>query len=157
MVNINVEKILAKYADIILKQMKHVLIQENRRASGKFINSLGYKIGPRSIEFFGEEYGKYIQTGRRPGKQPPIEPIVAWLKVKKVSIGNGRLRPMVKRGRKAPSENQIRGQAYVISRAIGRRGTKGTDFMKIMKTEKEKILQEVKEYYIDLIYKSIGK
>lgn len=53
-------------------------------------------------------YGRPVEDGRKPGTMPPVEAIEIWV-IRKLGI--------------APPES--RGVAFVIARAIGRRGTQG--------------------------------
>lgn len=59
-------------------------------------------------------YGLPVETGRAPGKLPPIDAIEYWLKRKQL----------------AP-EGNTRQVAYLIARAIGRRGTKGAFMFRV--------------------------
>lgn len=148
---VDVTKILEKYADIVADQMKEILIKHNKKASGNFINSITYKISDKEIVFSGDSYGEYILNGRKAGKQPPLQPIINWLRVKKFSIGNGKYRSMIKKGKRGNTEAQIKSKAYVIARSIGKKGTKGVDFTTPIKQANVKLLEEVRQYYIDKI------
>lgn len=68
--------------------------------------------GIRGELFSPLNYSGAVEHGRRPGKQPPIEPIQLWV---------------VRKGIAPPDE--ARGVAYVIARAIGKRGTKGAKML----------------------------
>lgn len=56
-------------------------------------------------------YALFVERGRKPGKMPPLGPILKWVKQKKVVAVSGR-------------EAQI-AIARLIQRKIGRKGTKG--------------------------------
>ena len=64
------------------------------------------------------EYYKYINGGhkvrRGPGKQPPIEPIIKWIKEKRII-------PLNKKGKAIP----IRSLAFSIAKKIARKGMIG--------------------------------
>ena len=66
-----------------------------------------------SVSFNLEEYWKYVEYGRGPGKRPPIDAIERWIKVKPIIPDpiNGRV----------PTTKQL---AFLISRKIGMEGTK---------------------------------
>ena len=61
-----------------------------------------------------QNYWKYVEYGRGPGKRPPMEAILDWIKVK----------PVIPRERDGvlPTEKQL---AFLISRSIGKKGIKG--------------------------------
>lgn len=61
--------------------------------TGKVTNACGYAV--------------YVEYGRGPGKPPPLEPIMLWAKRKGL----------------AAEERELRSVAFLIARAIGRRGT----------------------------------
>lgn len=65
-----------------------------------------------SVIFELEDYWKYVEYGRRPGKRPPINVIEEWIRVKPVipNAINGQI----------PDTKQL---AYLIARKIGRDGT----------------------------------
>lgn len=89
-------------------------LQESR-ASGRLENFTTYidlNNERLSIVFELEDYWKYVEYGRDPGKMPPISAIENWIKVKPVvpNSVNG----------KVPDTRQL---AYLIARKIGREGT----------------------------------
>lgn len=65
-----------------------------------------------SVSFELEDYWKYVEYGRGPGKQPPIDKIEEWIRVKPIIPNpiNGKI----------PDTRQL---AYLIARKIGREGT----------------------------------
>jgi hypothetical protein len=54
-------------------------------------------------------YAPFVEYGRKPGKQPPVDAIVRWIAQKPVDIG----------------DRDIRSVAFMIARKIGKRGVKG--------------------------------
>lgn len=98
---------------------KRSLIRDGKQASGNLVNS----IKPLTIEYANSkmsasisvaDYWKYVEKGRKPGKFPPVDAILSWIRIKPVLP-----RPM--NGLKAPSENQL---AFLIGRKIARDGIK---------------------------------
>lgn len=63
--------------------------------------------GIRGEVFSTLSYASAVEAGRRPGKMPPIEPIRLWVVRKGIASGD-----------------DARSVAFMIARAIGRRGTK---------------------------------
>lgn len=88
------------------------------------------------------EYWKYIEYGRRPGKQPPLEKIASWISVKRIA-------PSTTKG--APS---IKGLAFVIARKIGREGLPAHNYMQkaFDKTSIEGVSSAVLEQIKDKIH-----
>ena len=98
---------------------KSLLMRDGKKASGNLINSIrNVDIAFQNREITGEislaSYWKYVEYGRRPGKFPPLQNILDWIKIKPVI-------PRPVNGLKAPSEKQL---AFLISRKIARDGIK---------------------------------
>ena len=97
-----------------------------------------------------EDYWKYVEYGRGPGKMPPIDAIAQWIKVKPVIPDpiNG----------KVPDTRQL---AFLIARKIGREGIEGryplrktvySDKMEaIINDIKTEITKQLKQQFIDSI------
>lgn len=80
---------------------------------GLLRGSIGHAIFGSPPDFYGEVstpilYAAPVEFGRRPGKWPPIGAIRAWVVRKQIATGD--------------EADQV---AFLIARAIGRRGTKG--------------------------------
>ena len=65
-----------------------------------------------SVSFELEDYWKYVEYGRGPGRMPPIDKIEDWIRVKPIipNSQNGKI----------PDTRQL---AFLIARKIGREGT----------------------------------
>lgn len=115
---INTKKYLFKYGSEVVNEMKTRLRTLNKIATGKLINSLGFKIkeGADEVEFdfVSVNYSKYVDKGRRPGKRPPLRKIQEWCRVKGIP----------KRA------------AYPIAKKIGERGIKITNFYTLSTTRR---------------------
>ena len=98
-------------------------------ATGRFAG--GWKVKPTASPFVVHAYNdaphaKFVEYGRRPGKPPPVSVIAAWVRIK-LRVGpavNSKTGRPTKRGERDPDAG-IRGLAFVIARAIGRRGLRG--------------------------------
>jgi len=92
-------------------------------ATGNLRNSLKYTLKNKRLTFTSTaEYGYIVEYGRRKGaRMPPIEPILRWMKVKKIRLRN-------KKGFVKETPERRRALAFVIARKIGREGTKPTMF-----------------------------
>lgn len=101
----------------------------NRYASGKLYDSLTFKAsvqgGKPFIKFTTnststKQYADIVEFGRRPGATPPpIEPIIQWMKIRKIKLRNAK-NEFIKF-----SEAAQRNAATQIAKAIGRNGTPG--------------------------------
>lgn len=112
----NLENAINNFISDFINTYKGLLIRDNKKATGDLIRS----IRPISIEFETNKYSgsislayywKYVEYGRRPGKFPPQNKILDWIKIKPVI-------PRPVNGIK-PTEKQL---AFLISRKIARDG-----------------------------------
>jgi len=100
----------------------------NAVASGTLEKSLAYrlKIKGSSINVSVYAKGKASQyflareNGRKPGKQPPVDAILEWMRIKPI-----KLRDKESGKFKKPTEALKRQVAFLIARKIGRDGIKG--------------------------------
>ena len=100
----------------------------NAVASGTLEKSLAYrlKIKGKSIDISIYAKGKASQyflareNGRKPGKQPPVDAILDWIRIKPI-----KLRDKESGKFKKPTEQLKRQVAFLIARKIGRDGIKG--------------------------------
>lgn len=97
---------------------RNTLRQEGKVASGELVNfttSIAQDDKWFSVVFNLPDYWKYVENGRRAGKQPPLEAILNWITVKPIV-------PKPIRNR-VPSTKQL---AFLIARKIGNEGIKPT-------------------------------
>lgn len=125
----NLQVTLAQFIQDLIQTYKSFLIRDGKKASGNLIKS----IRPLDIEYSNKQmtlsislasYWKYVENGRRPGKFPPMNKILEWIKIKPVIP-----RPM--NGLKPPTKPQL---AFLIARKIARDGIKpGNQFEEALK------------------------
>ena len=133
---------LVDYLELIAKQIREDLISELKRnkKDGKIDKSLKVV-----VEVFGttykvimkiEDYFKYIESGRRPGRRmPPVQPILDWT-IKK------RIKPLDKNIKQKTL-------AYIIAKSIGKKGIKPVPMLdKVLKTN----MKDFKAQIEKLIY-----
>ena len=94
------------------------------------------------VIFLLPEYWQYVEYGRRAGKQPPIEAIEEWIRVKPII-------PYAING-KVPDTRQL---AFLIARKIGREGTEGKKPLTnaMYSDNAENIIQEVKQAFANQV------
>lgn len=112
----NLEKALNNFISDFINTYKGLLIRDDKKASGDLLRSIKpIEINFESSKYTGSislaYYWKYIEYGRRPGKFPPPNKILDWVKIKPVI-------PRPVNGIK-PTEKQL---AFLISRKIARDG-----------------------------------
>jgi len=113
---------LEKAGQRIVDRMVDTLFENRSVISGNLARSLGYEVEENSKGGYslfitddsgqgrgGYNYGLSVDQGleRKPGKQPPVQPIIEWLKLRSISI---------------PSGFTTQSFAFVIARSIGKKG-----------------------------------
>ena len=111
-----VDEILHKYGERIVKQLSEDIKNKplTRRggksfvanASGNLAESLRYEVSNGTLKVYANHYIYQLVFGRKPGKRPPREVIVQWIKDKGIQ-----------------SDIPIQSLAYLIQRSIGENGT----------------------------------
>lgn len=94
------------------------------------------------VIFLLPKYWEYLEYGRRAGKQPPIEAIEEWIRVKPII-------PYAVNG-KVPDTRQL---AFLIARKIGWEGTEGRKPLTnaMYSDTVENIIQEIKQAFANQI------
>lgn len=135
----NIENGLKEFGQDFVLSLAFVLRNLDKRASGKLISSLNYRLVTLvqnvnyQIEIYGASHFKFVNEGRNPGKQPPLNKIQQWCKINNIPV-------------KA---------AYPIAQKIGRFGIPPTnalqtalkqiDFVALEKSIDKIVLEEIKK------------
>lgn len=111
----NLQRVLGEFAQELRNTYQDNLIRDDKIASGNLLNSIDYKVqyDDRAIwvELHLEDYYKWVENGRGPGKFPPPDKILEWIRIKPVIPDD--------RGGKLPTEQQL---AYLIGKKIAEEG-----------------------------------
>ena len=114
------EGVLEEYGTEVCERYRAELAEQGKNASGVLSGSVRYIVKKETtvyaVDLSLAEYWKYVEYGRRPGKFPPPDKILEWIRVKPVLP-----RPM--ENGKLPTDQQL---AYLIGRKIARDGIKPT-------------------------------
>ena len=121
---------------------------------GQLYRTLSYSVKMENsswlISISLEEYWKYIEYGRRPGKMPPVSDIENWIKVKQILP-----RPITLKSGKSvvPTIPQL---SFLIARKIGRDGIRPRPFFKqSFEDAKREFLQKIEEAILADIKESL--
>lgn len=92
-------------------------------SSGKSASSIRKDVEETSGQLFGSSYFYQQKHGRKPGKFPPIDDILNWIRAK--GIQPGMYQPTPKTGQKIPKPRQMteRQLAFLFAQKIAREGT----------------------------------
>lgn len=153
----NLLNALSEYKDAVAVHYKDRLVADDKKATGQLINSISteIKVGSDTFEVVLNvvDYFKYVEEGRKPGKFPPVDKILSWIKVKPVIP-----RPI---NGKLPTEQQL---AFLIGRKIATEGIEAghqlRDTVQAINAEfipkLEAALQEDFDAYAIKVYDKIG-
>ncbi len=108
--------VLQEYGAAVVEKYREELAARGKNASGELADSVRYIVkrdaAVYAVDLSLADYWQYVEYGRRPGKFPPPDKILEWVRVKPVIP-----RPMV--NGKLPTEKQL---AFLIGRKIAREG-----------------------------------
>jgi len=101
------------------------------KSSGRVVAGKGYArvIFGKSIKKYGKPYAYWVEFGRKPGRKPPIAPILDWVK-KKGLAGTYSIKTKKRSGNKAARDSQDKSVAYAIRNSIGAKGTRPHPFLR---------------------------
>lgn len=135
---------LDEYAEKAEELYKRKLTDKEINASYKLLNSVKTTVRRNDDEFIVtinlEPYWYYVENGRGPGKFPPIDKILEWIRCKPVipySDSRGRL----------PTEESL---AFLISRKIAEQGTEGRNVL-------AETVEELNNYYLPLLQQALDR
>lgn len=135
-------EVLGRYGMEVRNGYQDKLIEHNRIASGRLLNSIEFftEIDDTTYEVYLrlEDYWKYVENDTVP-HMPPVNKILEWVRVKPVL-------PRPKDGRLPTPE----GLAWAIARTIEKEGTEGTHDL-------EQTLEVVNARYFVLITEALAE
>lgn len=115
----NLREALETYGQVLEDVYREELANNNAFASGRLFDSVKHivEVDDKTIELSLEleDYWKWVEEGRAPGKFPPLGKIAEWIKIKPVA-------PYPDAKGRVPSTEQL---AFLIGRKIAEEGTEG--------------------------------
>ena len=126
-----VARVLNREMQLVGGDAKRNLKAGGHIASSKLWQSIqgrAEQTGPSTVDGWigGEPYWPYVETGTRP-HWPPIDPLIRWVRSKKIDVSFLQVRKTTKRKR-----SKLKAQisfAYMVQAAIAKRGTKPHPFV----------------------------
>ena len=96
--------------------------QDTRRLGGSITHSITGQ-GAAIVGRVGPsvQYGRFVEFGRRPGRMPPPQALVGWV----------RRHSELRFARRTPArEEELLRRAFLVARAIGRRGVRAQPYLR---------------------------
>tara|TARA_B100000575_G_scaffold84540_1_gene66748 strand:+ start:1808 stop:2266 length:459 start_codon:yes stop_codon:yes gene_type:complete len=144
-----VQNILEEYRDKIVSQLKDRIRQRGLVASKGLLNSIRGEVSQTGITIFSTEYASFVESGRGPGKPPPVSKILEWVQDKD-------LQPRYKK------YERHRDIAWMIAMAIAKNGTierfgyLGGDFVDyVSRNIIESLTKDIEQSYLDDLNKEL--
>lgn len=117
----NTEIALNKFGKYLVTEARKNLTRKNKNNTKKLYDSLRYEVNvmPNSMnfDFIMEEYGEWVDKGRKKGKNPPQSAILKWVEQRRIQFRDNR-------GRFKTYDST----AWAITKSIGKRGIPATEF-----------------------------
>ena len=121
----NTEIALNKFGKYLVTEARKNLTRKNKNNTKKLYDSLRYdvQVMPNSMnfDFFMEEYGEWVDKGRKKGKNPPQSAILKWVEERRIQFRDNR-------GRFKTYDST----AWAITKSIGKRGIPATEFLSLI-------------------------
>ena len=137
--------------DQIANSYRNELTQQGKVASGRLRDFTVEVVQDDkwfNIVFNLEHYWKYVENGRKPGKFPPPNAIMEWIRVKPIVP-----HPMNNR---VPTTKQL---AFLIARSIAQNGIKPTHALQntLANPQVSNLIEQLCNYIIDQLEKQIDQ
>lgn len=140
-----IQKLADSVGELYRKQLEDGGVSTSRKPIRAIVEFNGDQL---LISFELNDYWKYVEYGRKPGKMPPVDSIADWIKIKRIIPEpiNGKI----------PDTKQL---AFMIARKIGRDGVEGkhvinktvytNEMESIINDIKKEIMNQLKQQFID--------
>jgi len=119
--NRNTKLALEKFGKYLVTESRKNLTRKNKNNTRKLYDSLRYEVdvtaNAMNFDFIMEEYGEWVDKGRKKGKQPPQSAILKWVEERRIQFRDNR-------GKFKTYEST----AWAIAKSIKKRGIPATDF-----------------------------
>ena len=140
-------RVLEEYAIRLRNLYQDKLIKGDKIATGDLMNNVEYIIEKDSrsvsVSLQLEDYWKWVEEGRSPGRFPPVDKILDWIRVKPIV-------PDERSGR-LPTENQL---AFLIGRKIAEEGIEGTHYLQ---ESQEEVLVEFEDKLSEAVGRDVDR
>ena len=117
----NTKKALDKFGKYLVKESRKNLTRKKKNVTNSLYESLDYNVKamPNSFEFdfLMNEYGEWVDKGRKAGKNPPFSPLRKWVQDRRIQFRSNK--------GKFQSYDQT---AWAIVKSIGKKGIPASNF-----------------------------
>jgi len=117
----NTQRALDKFGKYLVRESRKNLTRKKKNVTNSLYESLDYdvKAMPNSFEFdfLMQEYGEWVDKGRKAGKNPPFSPLRKWVQDRRIQFRSNK-------GRFQTYDQT----AWAIVKSIGKKGIPASNF-----------------------------
>jgi len=117
----NTQRALDKFGKYLVRESRKNLTRKKKNVTNSLYESLDYdvKAMPNSFEFdfLMNEYGEWVDKGRKAGKNPPFSPLRKWVQDRRIQFRSNK-------GRFQTYDQT----AWAIVKSIGKKGIPASNF-----------------------------
>jgi hypothetical protein len=117
----NTKRVLDKFGKYLVKESRKNLTRKKKNVTNSLYESLDFdvKAMPNSFEFdfLMNEYGEWVDKGRKAGKNPPFTPLRKWVQDRRIQFRSNK--------GKFQTYDQT---AWAIVKSIGKKGIPASNF-----------------------------
>lgn len=146
------DKILDVIAEVFAEYGEEFtqLAKDNLAKTGELYDSIRFEVQVNgenvSLDILMEDYATFVDKGRRPGKQPPVDAIRSWVRSKGITTRDNSI---------GTNSADIERTAYVIGRSIGEKGTEGKNF--IPEIDEQQIVRRLEQRLEEVVGEEMKK
>jgi len=117
----NTQRVLDKFGKYLVKESRKNLTRKKKNVTNSLYESLDFDVKsmPNSFEFdfLMNEYGEWVDKGRKAGKNPPFTPLRKWVQDRRIQFRSNK--------GKFQTYDQT---AWAIVKSIGKKGIPASNF-----------------------------
>lgn len=117
----NTKKALDKFGKYLVKESRKNLTRKKKNVTNSLYESLDFDVKAMpssfSFDFLMNEYGEWVDKGRKAGKNPPFSPLRKWVQDRRIQFRSNK--------GKFQSYDQT---AWAIVKSIGKKGIPASNF-----------------------------
>ena len=146
-INLAVAQVATDYGEEYVKQIRAALSKADKLATGALYNSINYDVSINgntvALQVLYNIYLEWINSGRKPGKMPPVDSILNWIIARRIQppanarrniLGRFSKGFSIKQGRNGKGQytsikDQARSLAWAIAVSIKKKGIKAVPIL----------------------------
>jgi hypothetical protein len=129
-----ITELLEQMGDVTVYKARENLLKKDKFSTGRLYDSIGYSVSGSKLSIEMENYGYWVNYGRRPGSYVPVDALNKWMTLKGIDLK----------------------YSFVINRAIKEKGIKPTYFMTNAVEFVDKQYEQLVDKYLNTVLADIS-